>query len=164
MKNNFQYPNTNSARAKITDLDEKYKGLKIAIIGLGGTGSYVLDLIAKTPVAEIHIFDKDVFQLHNAFRAPGATSPFVTAAVAFFIAEMGDKTQLATVALGARFDMLAAVVIGTTLGMLIANIPAVLVGEALAQKLPMKAIRIAAAGVFIVTGLVTMFGMPNLVQ
>ncbi len=89
---------------------------------------------------------------------------FVTAAVAFFIAEMGDKTQLATVALGARFDMLAAVVIGTTLGMLIANIPAVLVGEALAQKLPMKAIRIAAAGVFIVTGLVTMFGMPNLVQ
>jgi len=74
MKNKFQYPNTNSARAKITDLDEKYKGLKIAIIGLGGTGSYVLDLIAKTPIAEIHIFDKDLFQLHNAFRAPGATS------------------------------------------------------------------------------------------
>jgi putative Ca2+/H+ antiporter (TMEM165/GDT1 family) len=89
---------------------------------------------------------------------------FVTATLAFFIAEMGDKTQLATVALGARFDMLAAVVLGTTLGMLVANIPAVLVGEALAQKLPMKAIRYAAAGVFIATGLVTIFGIPGLAQ
>ena len=84
--------------------------------------------------------------------------------VAFFIAEMGDKTQLATVALAARFDVLAAVVLGTTLGMLIANVPAVLVGEALAQKLPMKAIRYTAAGVFIATGLVTMFGMPGIAQ
>ncbi|MBZ0126887.1 MAG: hypothetical protein C3F19_00625 [Rhodocyclales bacterium] len=99
----------------------------------------------------------DAPKLHRA----GA---FVTTTIAFFIAEMGDKTQLATVALGARFDMLAAVVLGTTLGMLAANIPAVLVGEALAQKLPMKAIRITAAGVFIVTGLVTMFGIPGTVQ
>ena len=89
---------------------------------------------------------------------------FVTAAIAFFIAEMGDKTQLATVALGARFEMLAAVVTGTTLGMLIANIPAVLVGEALAQKLPMKAIRYVAAAVFIVTGAVTIIGMPGSAQ
>lgn len=89
---------------------------------------------------------------------------FVTTTIAFFIAEMGDKTQLATVALGARFDLLAAVVIGTTLGMLVANVPAVLVGEALAQKLPMKAIRLAAAGVFIATGLVTMFGIPGTAQ
>lgn len=89
---------------------------------------------------------------------------FATSAIAFFIAEMGDKTQLATVALGARFDMLAAVVLGTTLGMLIANIPAVLVGEALAQRLPMKAIRYTAAGVFIATGVVTMFGIPGTAQ
>lgn len=89
---------------------------------------------------------------------------FVTTTIAFFVAEMGDKTQLATVALGARFDMLSAVVIGTTLGMLAANIPAVLVGEALAQKMPMKAIRYAAAGVFIATGLVTIFGIPGLAQ
>ncbi len=89
---------------------------------------------------------------------------FVTTTIAFFIAEMGDKTQLATVALGARFDMLAAVVIGTTLGMLIANIPAVLVGEALAQKLPMKTIRFVAAGVFIATGIVTMLGIPGMAQ
>lgn len=78
---------------------------------------------------------------------------FVTTTIAFFIAEMGDKTQLATVALGARFDALAAVVLGTTLGMLLANIPAVLVGEALAHKLPMKAIRYLAALSFIVTGI-----------
>jgi putative Ca2+/H+ antiporter (TMEM165/GDT1 family) len=89
---------------------------------------------------------------------------FLTAAIAFFVAEMGDKTQLATVALGARFDMLAAVVFGTTLGMLLANIPAVLVGEALAQKLPMKAIRYTAAAVFVVTGIVTMFGTPATAQ
>lgn len=73
-KNKFKYPDTNSVRAEITDLNLKYEGLKIAIIGLGGTGSYILDLVSKTPVAEIHIFDKDVFQLHNAFRAPGAVS------------------------------------------------------------------------------------------
>lgn len=89
---------------------------------------------------------------------------FVTAALAFFVAEMGDKTQLATVALGARFDLLFAVILGTTLGMLIANIPAVLVGEALAQKLPMKAIRLTAAGVFIATGLVTISGVPAAAQ
>lgn len=89
---------------------------------------------------------------------------FVTTTIAFFIAEMGDKTQLATVALGAHFDALAAVVIGTTLGMMIANIPAVLVGEALAQKLPMKTIRMVAAGVFIATGIVTMLGVSGWVQ
>lgn len=89
---------------------------------------------------------------------------FVTTTIAFFIGEMGDKTQLATVALGARFDLLGAVVLGTTLGMLIANIPAVLVGEALAQKLPMKAIRYTAAGVFILTGIVTIFGIPGIAQ
>ncbi len=89
---------------------------------------------------------------------------FVTTTIVFFVAEMGDKTQLATVALGARFEALAPVVFGTTFGMLIANIPAVLVGEALAQKLPMKTIRIIAAGVFIATGLVTMIGIPGMAQ
>ena len=77
---------------------------------------------------------------------------FATAAIAFFIAEMGDKTQFATIALGARFDALAAVVAGTTLGMMLANVPAVLVGERLAQRLPLTAIRWIAAGVFVVTG------------
>ena len=68
----FKYPDTNSSRAKIEYLNRKFLNQKIAIIGLGGTGSYLLDQIAKTPVKEIHIFDGDIFQLHNAFRSPGA--------------------------------------------------------------------------------------------
>jgi tRNA A37 threonylcarbamoyladenosine dehydratase len=72
-KNVFQYTDTNSTRAGIAHLNSKFDNLKIAIIGLGGTGSYILDLISKTPVQEIHIYDDDDFQLHNAFRAPGAT-------------------------------------------------------------------------------------------
>src|ERR1035437_8430939 len=70
----FKYPDTNSTRAKIDYLNRKFKNLKIAIIGMGGTGSYILDLVSKTPVKEIHIYDGDTFQLHNAFRAPGAIS------------------------------------------------------------------------------------------
>ncbi|KAF5029749.1 ThiF family protein [anaerobic digester metagenome] len=73
-KNIFNYPDTNSSRAGIEFLNRKFENQKIAIIGLGGTGSYILDQVAKTPVKEIHIFDADVFQLHNAFRSPGAVS------------------------------------------------------------------------------------------
>jgi len=72
--NVFNYPDTNSSRAGIEFLNRKFENQKIAIIGLGGTGSYILDQVAKTPVKEIHIFDADVFQLHNAFRSPGAVS------------------------------------------------------------------------------------------
>jgi hypothetical protein len=68
----FVYEDTASSRAGINIVTEKLKLDKIAIIGLGGTGSYVLDLIAKTPVQEIHLFDRDEFLQHNAFRAPGA--------------------------------------------------------------------------------------------
>lgn len=86
---------------------------------------------------------------------------FVTTFIAFFIAEMGDKTQLATVALGARFDALVAVVMGTTIGMMLANVPAVMIGERLAQRLPLTAIRWVAAGVFILTGILTILGAPG---
>lgn len=72
-RNVFQYTDTNSTRAGIAHLNTKFDNLKIAIIGLGGTGSYILDLVSKTSVQEIHIYDDDDFQLHNAFRAPGAT-------------------------------------------------------------------------------------------
>lgn len=70
----FGYTDTNSSRANIICLNEKLKGQKIVIIGLGGTGSYVLDLLAKTPVAEIHLYDGDLFLQHNAFRSPGAAT------------------------------------------------------------------------------------------
>ena len=72
--NVFKYPDTNSSRAGIEYLNRKFYNQKIAIIGMGGTGSYILDQVAKTPVSEIHIFDGDVFQLHNAFRSPGAVA------------------------------------------------------------------------------------------
>ncbi len=68
----FCYMDTATSRAGIFSANEKLKTGKIAIIGLGGTGSYVLDFIAKTPVEEIHLFDGDYFLQHNAFRAPGA--------------------------------------------------------------------------------------------
>ena len=68
----FVYADTNASRATITDITDKLRCQKIGIVGLGGTGSYVLDQVAKTPVSEIHLYDGDIFCQHNAFRAPGA--------------------------------------------------------------------------------------------
>ncbi|MGV3581653.1 MAG: ThiF family adenylyltransferase [Methylophilus sp.] len=70
----FRYHDSASSRADILAISAKLTMHKVAIIGLGGTGSYVLDLIAKTPIKEIHLFDGDIFLQHNAFRAPGAAS------------------------------------------------------------------------------------------
>lgn len=70
----FLYPDTASSRAGITNVARKLELRRIIIAGLGGTGSYVLDLTAKTPVHEIHLYDGDRFGQHNAFRAPGAAS------------------------------------------------------------------------------------------
>ncbi len=89
-------------------------------------------------------------------RSYSGRSVFFTTLVAFFFVEMGDKTQLATVALAARFDSLVAVVAGTTLGMMIANAPAVWLGERLAQRVNMKVMRWIAAGLFLVMGLLTL--------
>lgn len=77
---------------------------------------------------------------------------FLTTLVMFFIAEMGDKTQLATVALGAQFGDLLAVTVGTTLGMMVANVPAVLLGETLAKRFPLSKMRFVAAAVFAIFG------------
>ena len=82
---------------------------------------------------------------------------FMTTLIAFFIVEMGDKTQLATIALGTRYGELVPVVLGTTLGMMIANIPAVLVGEALAARINMKVMRYTAAALFVATGVLALF-------
>jgi putative Ca2+/H+ antiporter (TMEM165/GDT1 family) len=79
-------------------------------------------------------------------------SVFWTTAIAFFLVEMGDKTQVATVALAARFHEVAWVAAGTTLGMMIANAPAVLIGEAAATRLPLKWIRLGAAAAFAAIG------------
>jgi Ca2+/H+ antiporter, TMEM165/GDT1 family len=85
---------------------------------------------------------------------------FVTTLIAFFLAEMGDKTQIATVALAARFPAdFIGVVAGTTLGMMVANVPAVLVGGKLAQKMPVKLVHRIAAGIFAVLGVATLAGV-----
>ena len=70
----FNYIDTASSRAEIDLITQKLAIPRIAIVGLGGTGAYVLDLVAKTPVKEIHLFDGDTFLQHNAFRSPGAPS------------------------------------------------------------------------------------------
>ncbi|HSO06075.1 MAG TPA: TMEM165/GDT1 family protein [Pelomicrobium sp.] len=96
------------------------------------------------------------------------TGVFLTTLVAFFLVEMGDKTQLATVALAASYDALVSVVLGTTLGMMIANVPAVWLGEALCRRVNMKAMRWVAAALFIALGVLTLVagdgigvGAPN---
>jgi len=70
----FEYVDTATSRAEIVAVSRKLQLSAIAILGLGGTGGYILDLLAKTPVRKIHLFDGDVFDQHNAFRAPGAAS------------------------------------------------------------------------------------------
>jgi molybdopterin/thiamine biosynthesis adenylyltransferase len=70
----FKYVDTASSRARIGLLNEAFESQRIAIVGLGGTGAYILDLVAKTQVREIHLFDGDRFSSHNAFRSPGAAS------------------------------------------------------------------------------------------
>jgi hypothetical protein len=68
----LKFVDTNSSRSNLYEVTKKLQGQKIAIIGLGGTGAYILDAVAKTPVQEIHLFDSDLYLLHNAFRSPGA--------------------------------------------------------------------------------------------
>jgi putative Ca2+/H+ antiporter (TMEM165/GDT1 family) len=87
-------------------------------------------------------------------RSRGAV--FLTTLWLFFIAEIGDKTQVATVGLAMRYDSLAAVVTGTTLGMMLANVPAVFLGERFARRMPAELLRRIAAGVFAVIGAVTL--------
>ena len=87
---------------------------------------------------------------------------FLTTLFAFFVVEIGDKTQIATVALAARYEPLVAVVAGTTLGMMLASVPAVLVGDAAARKLPMKLVHGIAAAIFVVLGLLVLLGVDRL--
>lgn len=87
---------------------------------------------------------------------------FGTTVVVFFLAEMGDKTQIATVALAARYHEIVAVVAGTTLGMMLANVPAVFLGESIAKKVSMPLVHGIAALIFAVLGVLTLFNVGNL--
>ena len=81
-----------------------------------------------------------------------------TTLLAFFLAEMGDKTQVATVAMAAQYQSLLAVVAGTTLGMLIANVPAVLLGDRIAHRMPVRLVHALAAAIFAGLGVATLLG------
>lgn len=96
--------------------------------------------------------EEEETQIAQRFGIFGAT--FIT----FFLAEMGDKTQIATVAMAAHYTEPLLVVIGTTLGMLIADVPAVFAGDKLANKIPMKLVHSIAAAMFALLGVVTLLG------
>ena len=110
-----------------------------AIVGAGLLAMAAWTLVPDKPDGE------------TDFRGRAA---FVATLIAFFLTEIGDKTQIATIALAAGYSNLFAVVSGTTLGMLIANVPVAFAGNAFAEKLPMRKIRFAASGLFFVLGLV----------
>jgi putative Ca2+/H+ antiporter (TMEM165/GDT1 family) len=84
---------------------------------------------------------------------PARFGAFVATTIAFFLVEMGDKTQIATVALGARFSDVIAVTMGTTIGMMLVNVPAVFLGNQLLKRVPLKVVRWIAAGLFLVIGI-----------
>ncbi|MFT7772413.1 TMEM165/GDT1 family protein [Roseateles sp.] len=87
---------------------------------------------------------------------------FGTTVVAFFLAEMGDKTQIATVALAARYTDLVQVVLGTTLGMMLANVPAVFLGDRIAKRVSMRLVHGVAAAIFAVLGVLTLLNVGKL--
>ncbi|WP_022978874.1 TMEM165/GDT1 family protein [Ideonella sp. B508-1] len=100
--------------------------------------------------------DDDATEGHQRFGVFGTT------VLAFFLAEMGDKTQIATVALAARYDQLVPVVAGTTLGMMLADVPAVFLGDKLARKLSMPLVHGIAALIFAVLGVLTLLNVGHL--
>jgi putative Ca2+/H+ antiporter (TMEM165/GDT1 family) len=97
-------------------------------------------------------------------RTLAGTGVFLTTLVAFFLVEMGDKTQLATIALAARYQSLVSVVAGTTLGMMSANVPAVWMGEALTRRLDMRRMRWIAAALFLVLAVLTLLAGDETVR
>ena len=115
------------------------------VLGLGFLAMAVWTLIPDK-------LDADEVQVRSGMGV------FMTTTIAFFLAEMGDKTQVATVALAAQYEAFVAVVMGTTLGMMIANVPAVLVGDKLAHRMPVRLVHGIAAALFAVLGVVALSG------
>ncbi|MBD8527629.1 TMEM165/GDT1 family protein [Pseudomarimonas arenosa] len=116
------------------------------VLGLSFIGMAIWTLIPDA-------IEEEEAQAAKRFGVFGATL------ITFFLAEMGDKTQVATVALAAHYAAPVLVVIGTTLGMLLADVPAVFVGDRLAARIPMRLVHGIAAGVFAALGIATLFGV-----
>lgn len=102
-------------------------------------------------------------KLDDVSRTPTRYGAFLTTLVAFFFVEMGDKTQIATVALGAQFHDAIMVTIGTTIGMMIANVPAVYLGNGLMQRVPVDVVRKIAALLFFIIGLWLLLQTANII-
>jgi putative Ca2+/H+ antiporter (TMEM165/GDT1 family) len=114
----------------------------------------VLDAVVGASMIGMALWTLKPDKLDEDSRRVKRTSAFIATLIAFFIAEIGDKTQIATVALAAAYSNLPAVVAGTTAGMLLANAPVVFLGKAFADRLPLKAIHYVAGGLFLVLGAV----------
>lgn len=124
-------------------------GAEVASILDGQWFRYVVAVSFIAMAAWTLIPDK----LDETLDKPARFGAFITTLIAFFLVEMGDKTQIATVALGARFHEVIPVTAGTTLGMMIANVPAVFLGHELIKRVPMQTVRIVAALLFLAIGL-----------
>ena len=108
--------------------------------------------IATDKLDEMKFRGQSLRKLGDEGSEPSRFGLFATTLATFFLVEMGDKTQLATVALGAKYVSLSMVVIGTTLGMMAANVPAVLLGERLSKYVPLSKMRFVAAALFAIFG------------
>lgn len=117
----------------------------------------VLDAVVGFSMIAMALWTLKPDTLDESERGARRASAFLATLIAFFIAEIGDKTQIATVALAAAYSNLGAVVAGTTIGMLLANAPVVFLGKAFSERLPLKAIHYVASGLFLVLGAVFLF-------
>ena len=109
-------------------------------------------VVASFALMAVWILIPDKLDEADAVATKHSMGIFGTTALTFFLAEMGDKTQIVTVALAARFNELFGVVAGTTLGMMLANVPVIYLGHRFADRLPTKAVHILAAVIFVVLG------------
>jgi Ca2+/H+ antiporter, TMEM165/GDT1 family len=114
----------------------------------------VLDLVVGVSMIAMALWTLKPDTLSEDGATPRQAGAFVATLIAFFVAESGDKTQIATVALAAAYPSLVAVIAGTTGGMLLANTPVVFLGKAFAARLPMRAIHFGAAWLFALLGVV----------
>ena len=134
-----------------------------AAAGLIGTylGRYLtparLDAAVGISMVGMALWTLKPDKLDDASATPRRANAFIATCIAFFIAEIGDKTQIATLALAAAYSNLAWVVAGTTLGMFLANAPVVLLGNAFSRRLPLKALHVGASVLFLVLGLVFLY-------
>ena len=113
-----------------------------------------LEIVVGISMIAMAIWTLKPDTLDESSGGAGAMGAFLATLTAFFVAEIGDKTQIATLALAAAYPNLLAVVAGTTAGMMIANVPVVFLGKAFADRLPLKAIHVGAAVLFAILGIV----------